>query len=157
MGRALAQRLKGFEVTLLAYDKYRPANEFQASLEDIFQQADIVSLHIPLTEETRGMVNESFLAQFQKPIILLNSSRGPISPLAPLLAALKSGKIKGLALDVLPNEKLATWSAEEKDLFHAIKSFPATTFSPHVAGWTTESYEKINLVLLEKIKAHFTR
>jgi D-3-phosphoglycerate dehydrogenase len=103
------------------------------------------------------MVNESFLAQFQKPIILLNSSRGPISPLAPLLAALKSGKIKGLALDVLPNEKLATWSAEEKDLFHAIKSFPATTFSPHVAGWTTESYEKINLVLLEKIKAHFTR
>ena len=157
MGRALAQRLKGFEVKLLAYDKYRPADEFQASLDDIFQQADIVSLHIPLTEETRGMVNESFIAHFHKPIVLLNSSRGPISPLAPLLAGLQSGKIKGLALDVLPNEKLATWSTEEKDLFNAIKTFPATTFSPHVAGWTTESYEKINLVLLEKIKAHFTR
>jgi len=157
MGRALAQRLKGFDVHILAYDKYRPADEFQASLQDIFEQADMVSLHVPLTEETRGMVNEAFLAQFKKPIVLVNSSRGPISPLLPLLAGLQIGKIKGLALDVLPNEKLSTWTEEEKDIFESLKSFPATVFSPHVAGWTTESYYKINDVLLEKIKAHFKR
>ena len=157
MGRALAQRLKGFDVKILAYDKYRPAEEFNACLQDIFEQADIVSLHIPLTEETRGMVNEAFLAQFKKPIVLLNSSRGPISPLLPLLAGMQTGKIKGLALDVLPNEKLTTWSEEEKDIFESLKSFPTTVFSPHVAGWTTESYSKINYVLLDKIKAHFTR
>jgi D-3-phosphoglycerate dehydrogenase len=157
MGRAFAQRLRGFDVNILAYDKYRPADEHQASLQDIFDQADIVSLHVPLTDETRGMVNEEFLGQFKKPIVLINSSRGPISPLAALLAAMQSGKLKGLALDVLPNEKLSTWTAEEKALFDALKSFPSTVFSPHVAGWTTESYAKINQVLLAKIKAHFSR
>ena len=157
MGRALAQRLRGFDVRILAYDKYRPADEFQASLQDIFDQADIVTLHVPLTEETNGMVNAAFIASFHKPIVLLNSSRGPISPLAPLVDGMKSGQVKGLALDVLPNEKMSSWTSEEKALFDTLKSYPATVFSPHVAGWTTESYIKINLVLLEKIKAHFKR
>jgi D-3-phosphoglycerate dehydrogenase len=157
MGRALAQRLRGFDVRILAYDKYRPADEFQASLQDIFDQADIVTLHVPLTEETRGMVNAAFISSFQKPFVLLNSSRGPISPLAPLVDGMKSGQVQGLALDVLPNEKMSTWTTEEKSLFDTLKSYPATVFSPHVAGWTTESYIKINLVLLEKIKAHFKR
>jgi D-3-phosphoglycerate dehydrogenase len=156
MGKAVASRLSGFGLRILAYDKYVPSVDFPASLEQIFEDADILSLHIPLTSETRGLVTPSFIESFKKPILFINSSRGPISPLEPLLQGLRSGQIRGLALDVLPNEKLSTWSPVEKEIFTEIAAYPATIFSPHVAGWTTESYFKINEVLLEKIKAHFS-
>jgi D-3-phosphoglycerate dehydrogenase len=156
MGKAVASRLSGFGMKILAYDKYAPSLDFPASLEQIFEEADILSLHIPLTSATRGLVTPSFIESFKKPILFINSSRGPISPLEPLLKGLRSGKIRGLALDVLPNEKLSTWSPVEKEIFTEIAAYPATIFSPHVAGWTTESYYKINEVLLEKIKAHFS-
>lgn len=155
MGKAVASRLSSFGMTILAYDKYAPSADYPATMEQLFEQADILSLHIPLTSETVGLVSIEFLDSFKKPIILINSSRGPIAPLTPLLHGLRSGRIKGLALDVLPNEKLSTWSPVEKELFTEIAAYPATIFSPHVAGWTTESYYKINEVLLEKIKAHF--
>ncbi len=155
MGKALASRLACFGITILAYDKYAPSADYPATMEQLFEQADILSLHIPLTSETRGLISAEFINSFKKPILLINSSRGPIAPLEPLLHGLRSGKIKGLALDVLPNEKLSTWSPVEKELFTEIAAYPATIFSPHVAGWTTESYYKINEVLLEKIKAHF--
>jgi D-3-phosphoglycerate dehydrogenase len=156
MGKAVASRLSSFGMTILAYDKYAPSADFPATMEQIFEQADILSLHLPLTSETRGLISEEFLNSFKKPIILLNSSRGPIAPLEPLLHGLRIGLIKGLALDVLPNEKLSTWSPVEKELFAEIAVYPATIFSPHVAGWTTESYYKINEVLLEKIKLHIS-
>jgi D-3-phosphoglycerate dehydrogenase len=156
MGKAVASRLSSFGMTILAYDKYVPSADFPATMEQIFKQADIVSLHIPLTAETHGLVSVEFVDSFKKPILLLNSSRGPITPLEPLLHGLCSGQIKGLALDVLPNEKLSSWSPVEKELFAEIAAYPATIFSPHVAGWTTESYFKINEVLLGKIKAHFS-
>lgn len=156
MGKAVASRLSSFGMTILAYDKYAPSADFPATMEQIFEQADILSLHLPLTSETRGLISVEFLNSFKKPIILLNSSRGPIAPLEPLLHGLRIGLIKGLALDVLPNEKLSTWSPVEKELFAEIAAYPATIFSPHVAGWTTESYYKINEVLLEKIKLHIS-
>jgi D-3-phosphoglycerate dehydrogenase len=156
MGKAVASRLSSFGMTILAYDKYAPSADFPATMDQIFEQADILSLHIPLTSETRGLISAEFINSFMKPIILINSSRGPISPLEPILHGLRSGRIKGLALDVLPNEKLSTWSPVEKELFAEIAAYPATIFSPHVAGWTTESYYKINEVLLEKIKLHFS-
>ena len=156
MGKAVSSRLSSFGMTILAYDKYVPSADFPATMEQIFKQADIVSLHIPLTAETHGLVSVEFVDSFKKPILLLNSSRGPITPLEPLLHGLRSGQIKGLALDVLPNEKLSSWSPVEKELFTEIAAYPATIFSPHVAGWTTESYFKINEVLLGKIKAHFS-
>lgn len=155
MGKAVASRLSSFGMTILAYDKYAPSVDYPATMEQIFRQADLLSLHIPLTAETRGLVSVEFVDSFKKPILLLNSSRGPITPLEPLLHGLRSGQIKGLALDVLPNEKLSSWSPVEKELFAEISTYPATIFSPHVAGWTTESYYKINEVLLKKIKAHF--
>jgi D-3-phosphoglycerate dehydrogenase len=156
MGQALCQRLLGFGVKILAYDKYAPApSPFGGDLADIFQHADIVSLHIPLTEATLGMVSQEFLKKFKKPIVLINSSRGPITPLENLLWGLNQGIISGLALDVLPNEKITNWSIEERTLFDQIKSYPNTVFSPHVAGWTFESYIKINTVLLEKIRTLF--
>jgi len=156
MGKAVATRLSGFGLTILAYDKYAPSVDYPATMEQIFEEADIVSLHIPLTSETHELVSAEFIDSFRKPILLVNSSRGPISPLQPLWHGLRTGRIKGLALDVLPNEKLASWSPLEKELFAEIAAYPATIFSPHVAGWTTESYFKINEVLLEKIKLHFS-
>jgi D-3-phosphoglycerate dehydrogenase len=152
MGKSLAKKLQGFDMNILAYDKYVPATH---PLEDIFEQADILSLHIPLTPETHEMVNEEFIANFKKPIVLVNSSRGAICSLDAILRALQTGKIKGLALDVLPNEQVAKWSDAEKARFTAIAAFPYSIFSPHVAGWTQESYWKINEVLLEKIKAFY--
>lgn len=156
MGKAVASRLACFGMSILAYDKYAPSADYPATMEQLFEQADILSLHIPLTSETRGLISAEFINSFKKPILLINSSRGPIAPLEPLLHGLRSGRIKGLALDVLPNEKLSTWSPVEKELFTEIAAYPATIFSPHVAGWTTESYYKINEVLLEKIKLHFS-
>jgi D-3-phosphoglycerate dehydrogenase len=156
MGQSLCQRLLGFGVKILAYDKYVPApSPFGAELSDIFQHADIVSLHVPLTDETHGYVSKDFLSSFKKPIVLINSSRGPISPLENLLWGLEQGIISGLALDVLPNEKIHSWSKEEQMLFDKLKSHPHTLFSPHVAGWTFESYYKINAVLIEKIRTLF--
>lgn len=154
MGQALAQRLQGFGMKVLIYDKYHPAKD-GVTLEQLFEEADILSLHIPLTAETRGMVNQAFLAQFKKPLVLINSSRGEICVLPALAEALERGQLKGLALDVLPNEKPGTWTAQEKAEFEAIARFPQTIFSPHVAGWTKESYEKISLVLLKKIAAFY--
>ena len=152
MGQSLAKKLQGFDMNILAYDKYAPCT---SSMERIFQEADILSLHIPLTDETKELVDKSFLAQFAKPIVLINSSRGSICSLDALAQGLSTGKLRGLALDVLPNEKLSTWSEGEKTLFDQIASHPATLFSPHVAGWTTESYWKINDALIDKIKAHY--
>lgn len=156
MGKAVASRLACFGMSILAYDKYSPSADYPATMEQLFEQADILSLHIPLTSETRGLISTEFINSFKKPILLINSSRGPIAPLEPLLHGLRSGRINGLALDVLPNEKLSTWSPIEKELFAEIAAYPATIFSPHVAGWTTESYYKINEVLLEKIKLHYS-
>lgn len=152
MGQSLAKKLQGFDMQILAYDKYAPATH---SLEDIFDQADILSLHVPLTDETRDMVNLDFISKFKKPIVLMNSSRGAVCSLDAILAGLQSGKIIGLALDVLPNEQVARWSDAEKARFSAISAFPQTIFSPHVAGWTRESYWKINDALIEKIKAFY--
>ncbi len=152
MGQSLAKKLQGFDMHILAYDKYAPATH---SLEDIFDQADILSLHVPLTDETRDMVNLEFISKFKKPIVLMNSSRGAVCSLDAILAGLQSNKIIGLALDVLPNEQVARWSDAEKARFSAISAFPQTIFSPHVAGWTRESYWKINDALIEKIKAFY--
>jgi D-3-phosphoglycerate dehydrogenase len=155
MGQALAEKIKGFGMTILAYDKNHPAKIHHATLEEIFEKSDIVSLHIPLTEETKGMVSNEFLSRFKKQIVLINSSRGKITPLETILWGLQNGKLKAVAMDVLPNEKLASWTSEEQQLFNQIAKFPSTLFSPHVAGWTMESYWKINEVLLEKIKSFY--
>lgn len=151
MGKALAKRLSAFGMKILAYDKYHPSQEFPASLQDIFQLADIVSLHIPLTHESKNMVNPDFLNQFKKSIVLINSARGEILTFETMLYGLRKGILSGLIADVLPNEKLSTWSEQESVLFDQIKEFPNTLFSPHVAGWTTESYQKISEVLASKI------
>lgn len=155
-GKAVAQKLSGFGVKVLAYDKYlrQYGNEHahESDVKEIQTQADIVTLHVPLTEETYHLVNDSWIQQCSKNIVLLNLSRGKVVDLQSVMHHLESGKIKAAAFDVLENEKLHTLNVEEKTVFDYLIKSDKVVLSPHVGGWTTESYEKISTVLLQKIK-----
>ena len=157
MGQAFVQRLSGFGCKILAYDKYKKGfgNTFceEVSMERVFAETDIFSLHIPLTRETRGMVNMDYLQRFKKNIILINTSRGEIIPLADLARAIENGKVRGAALDVLENEKLNRLTDSQQQSFNYLKSKANVIFTPHIAGWTFESHIKINVALVEKIRA----
>jgi D-3-phosphoglycerate dehydrogenase len=157
MGQAFARRLSGFGCNVLAYDKYKTG--FSGSLakevpmETIFDEADILSLHIPLTGETRRLVNKEFIARFKKPFILLNTARGEIVSLTDLVEALDKKQVRGAALDVLENEKLDQLTARQQQDFNSLKERSNVIFTPHIAGWTFESHIKINVALVSKIKA----
>jgi len=146
-GEAFAKILRGFDVTILAYDKYKKGfgKDFvkESTLEEIFEKADIVSLHLPLTEETKYMVDENFLNSFHKPIYLINTSRGKVLKTTALIAALESGKVKAAGLDVLENEKINTFNEAEKQWFDALIKDERIILTPHIAGWTVESKRKI--------------
>lgn len=156
MGRAFAKRLSGFGCKILAYDKYKRGfgdeQCTEAQMEQIFREADILSLHIPLTSETKNLVNRDYIERFQKNIILVNTARGEIVPLTDLAMAIEKGKVRGAALDVLENEKLATLTEEQRQSFNFLKRKTNVIFTPHIAGWTFESHEKINVALVEQIK-----
>jgi D-3-phosphoglycerate dehydrogenase / 2-oxoglutarate reductase len=156
MGRAFAKRLAGFGCKILAYDKYKSgfgsSGCDEVTMDRIYREADILSFHIPLTRETRGMVNFDYLNRFEKNIILVNTSRGEIIYLNELNKALETGKVRGVALDVLENEKLNKLSPEQKQAFDSLKGKPNVIFTPHIAGWTYESHVKINVALVDKIK-----
>jgi D-3-phosphoglycerate dehydrogenase len=154
-GSATAKRLSGFGCRVLAYDKYRDnyGDEFAAesTLEQIIKEADILSLHIPLSEETRYLIDEHFIENFSKPFYLLNLSRGEIVKLDAVVNGLKSGKIKGACLDVLENEKISKLSPEQQIAFDYLRASDQVILTPHVAGWTHESYVRINEVLVQQI------
>ena len=154
-GQAMAKILSGFDVRVLAYDKYKTGfgTEFvhESDLEEIFEKADIVSLHLPLTAETKYMVDELFLNSFRKPIYLINTSRGKVVNTTALVTSIQAGKVKGAALDVLENEKINQLSEEEQKWFDALRKEERVILTPHIAGWTVESKRKIAEVVLEKI------
>ncbi len=155
-GKAVAKKLSGFDVKVLAYDKYLSnySNQYatEATMDEVFEQADLITLHVPLTAETKAMVNTKYLQKFAKPIWLFNMCRGEVLNTVNVVEALKNGSLKGLGLDVLENEKLNSMSDEEKIWFNYIASSDKTVLTPHVAGWTNQSYFKISEVLLKKIK-----
>ncbi|MFZ6663862.1 NAD(P)-dependent oxidoreductase [Peijinzhouia sedimentorum] len=155
MGQSFAKKLQGFTSRIIAYDKYKADLKTSLAqmvdLSAIFEESDILSIHVPLTPETKSMVNYEFLSTFSKPIFLINTSRGEVLPLKDLLKAINEGKVRGAALDVLENEKLDELSIEEAETLNALKATGKVLFTPHVGGWTFESYEKINLVLVDKI------
>ena len=159
MGQSFVQRLRSFDCRILVYDKYKKGfgtkKVEEVSLEKLFAKADILSLHIPLSAETKGWVNEVFIDNFHKDIYLLNTARGEIIPTKPLLNLLDSGKVKGAALDVLEKEKFDQLSQTEKSVFKDLFSRPNVMLSPHVAGWTFASYKRINEVLVGKIAAYY--
>ncbi|MCU0432466.1 MAG: 2-hydroxyacid dehydrogenase [Bacteroidia bacterium] len=158
MGSAFAQRLRGFEVNVLAYDKYKTGfgNEFvkESSPEEIFAQADVLSLHIPLTPETEYMVNDAFLSAFRKPLWLINSARGKVLDTAALVKHLQQGTVRGACLDVLEYEKVSFEAIDATALpapMQYLIQSDKVLLSPHIAGWTFESHEKIGKVLAQKI------
>ncbi len=162
-GSAFAQCLSGFQVKVLAYDKYKRGfsggHVAEASMDEIFEQADVLSLHVPLTSETRYLVNQDFLSRFSKEIIIMNTSRGAVLDTAALVAMLKQGRVQGAALDVLEYEALSFENLSFGDLpvhFQALASNPGVLLTPHVGGWTHESYRKLSEVLFNKI-AHLSR
>jgi len=138
MGQAFARRLSGFDVQVLAYDKYRTnySDRFarEATMGEIFQQAEIISFHVPLTPETQFLVDKLYLSNFDKNIFLLNTARGKIITLATLVEALISGKIRGAALDVLENEKLQQLTPQQQVAFDQLCQSDRVLFTPHVAG-----------------------
>jgi D-3-phosphoglycerate dehydrogenase / 2-oxoglutarate reductase len=159
MGSAFAKKLQGFDVITLAYDKYITGfgNEYvnEVQPEEIFAETDILSLHIPLTDETYHLINKEYINKFLKNIYLINTSRGKIIKTSDLAEALKTGKIKGACLDVLEYEKQSFENLfeEEKpnpDLQYLLNS-DKLIFTPHIAGWTYESDEQIGRVLAEKV------
>jgi len=162
MGSAFAAVLRGFGVHLLAYDKYKTGfgDDFvqESSMEELFRQCDIVSIHTPLTEETRKMVNRDWIRNFEKNIYLINTARGPIVQTSDLVQALESGKIAGACLDVLEYEsagfrEIAQGSFAED--FKRLVQMENVVLSPHIAGITKESYEKLTAVIVRKILKNF--
>lgn len=153
-GSAFANVLKGFNVNILAYDKYLSNYPYQSNMEEIYNKADIVSLHVPLTEETTYLVDDNFINNFKKPFYLINTARGKCTNTKSIVKGLKNEKIKGACLDVLEYEKISFenlskdgFTPEMKYLIESNK----TILSPHIAGWTHESNIKIAEVLLRKI------
>tara|TARA_A200000113_G_scaffold130039_1_gene117066 strand:- start:611 stop:1540 length:930 start_codon:yes stop_codon:yes gene_type:complete len=155
-GSALAKVLSGFDTKVLAYDKYKtnytPKYAIESNMQTIFEQADILSLHIPLTEETQHLVKDSFLKQLHKPIYLINTSRGACLDTKSLISNLNSGKVLGACLDVLEYEKTSFENLSEKttELKQLLES-DKVILSPHIAGWTQESQLKIAQLLFQKI------
>ncbi len=154
-GMAMAKKLSGFDVKVLAYDKYRAnyTDEYaeEASMENIYEQADIISFHIPLTAETKGMIDDAYLSKFNKPIFFLLGARGEIVQVPAVLNGLDKGRILGAAFDVLPVEKFPKLG--EQTWYPDLISRDNVILSPHVAGWTFESYYKLSKVAADKIIA----
>ncbi|MBI4932178.1 MAG: hydroxyacid dehydrogenase [Bacteroidetes bacterium] len=167
-GSAFAKVLRGFDVKILAYDKYKAVSLplgggaggglYQSTPEKIFSETDVLSLHLPLTGETNYLVNDSFTSKFKKNIYLINTSRGQIVKTDDLVKNLKSGKILGACLDVLEYEEtsfefLSPSGGGEGggQSFQYLKSSNKVILTPHIAGWSFESSEKMAIILAEKI------
>lgn len=159
MGSQFAKRLKGFGVRVMAYDKYKlgfGSDEVEEVIwEKVKAEADVLSLHIPLTSETRNFFTYEELKSFSKPFWLINTARGEVISFEVLNRALDEGILKGAVLDVLENEKFKKFTDKQKEEFERLTARDNVIFSPHVAGWTFESYEKINKVLVKRIKKAF--
>lgn len=159
MGSAFAQRLQGFECNIIAYDKYKPAGYAPAyvqevSLHELQQRAQVLSLHVPLTPETRHMVDYPFIQRFRHPFHLINTSRGAVVDTPGLVRSLDEGLILGTALDVIEYEDMTRDGLDLDhlpDAFHYLLHSPRAVLTPHVAGWTVESKEKLASVLAQKI------
>ncbi|KAB7727019.1 phosphoglycerate dehydrogenase [Rudanella paleaurantiibacter] len=153
-GQATARRLSGFGCRVLCYDKYRTdysdAYATEASVETIVAQADVLSLHIPLTGETRMLINDDWIERMAKPFYLMNVARGEIVELAAVVRGLESGKVRGAALDVLENEKLGKLTPDQQTTFDYLRGSDRVILTPHIAGWTHESYVRINRVLVDQ-------
>jgi len=155
MGSSFARKLSGFGVKVIAYDKYKTgfsdAYATEVSMEEIVKHSDVLSLHIPLTAETRRMVDDEYFFHFKKPIFFISTARGEVTNTQAVLNAIASGKIMGAALDVLEVEKFPKLA--EQAWYPALVKSGKVLLTPHIAGWTFDSYRKISEVLADKLQA----
>lgn len=155
-GSTFAKLLSAFNVTILAYDKYK--YDFgqgyikEANLEQICRYANVISFHVPLTEETKYMADEEFFNALQQKPFILNTSRGGVVKTPALIAALKQNIITGAALDVLENEKLDSFSVIEKEEMNFLTRHPNVLLTPHIAGYSAEAFYKMGTVIIEKLE-----
>ena len=155
-GPAFAEKLAGFGVRVLAHDKFVqigvvPKHVEICDLKAIQNEADIISLHVSLNESSKHLVNRNFIENCRRSFILINTARGQAVCMEDLIWGLESGKISGACLDVFENEKPATFSANEKDLYSRLYQMEQVILSPHIAGWTFESKALIAEVILKKL------
>jgi len=155
MGSSLARKLAGFEVKVIAYDKYKTGFSDQyateASMEEIVKHSDVLSLHIPLTAETRQLVDHEYLLHFKKPIFFISTARGEVTNTEAVLEGIRTGKIMGAGLDVLEVEKFPKLA--EQVWYQELAQSGKVLLTPHVGGWTFDSYRKISEVLADKLAA----
>ncbi|MFT6854493.1 MAG: D-3-phosphoglycerate dehydrogenase [Cyclobacteriaceae bacterium] len=156
VGQAFAKRLSGFECKIIAYDKYKTQfgeeNIQEVSLIELQENAQILSIHVPLTKETKSIFNAEFLSKFKKLEVLINTARGEVVVLEDLIEILDKRKLRGACLDVLEFEKFKELSETQKRTIEKLSTLGNVILSPHVAGWTFESYERINRVIVEKLR-----
>lgn len=154
-GSAFARKLRGFECEVIAYDKYKSefGDEFvrEVGLEDIFRHSDVVSTHLPLTDETHHMVDNKFFEAFAGPVYYINTSRGKVVKTEDLIENLKSGRVAGACLDVLENEKLDTFDEKERAEFDFLLHHDRVVLTPHIAGYTQEAAYKMAHIVLKKL------
>ena len=154
-GEAFAKVLSGFDVTLLGYDTNK--NGFggkfirEADLEQICRYADVISFHVPLSDDTKHMANDAFFDRLKNKPFIINTSRGNVVDTSALINALQNGKINGAALDVLENEKLDTFSTTEKEQMDFLLAQDNVLITPHIAGYSHEAFLKMSEVLLAKL------
>ncbi len=157
MGEAFSQRLVGFGCDIIAYDKYKTLTSDhtarQVEIEEFFRQTEVLSIHVPLSPETKFLFNSAYFAKFKRLKFIINTSRGEVVKLSAVNDLLDSGSIFGACLDVLENEKLDRLTPEQKEDFDKLSNRRNVILTPHVAGWTMESYRKINEVLISKLIA----